>query len=122
MASKPAANATGPLGMEPAAFLQFGQDRSETMLEMQKDMFHAYEEASKAWVARVKSEAELWSNLAAKLAASHSLPEGMEAYKDCVSQRMQMAAEDGRRLFEDGQKIIGAMTRSLPNGFPKNGK
>jgi hypothetical protein len=122
MANKPAGNATGPLGMEPATFLQFGKDRSENMLEMQKELLHAYEEASQAWVARVKTEVELWSNLAAKLADSHSLPEGMDAYRDCVSQRMRMAVDDGKRLFEDGQKIVGAMTRSLSNGFPKNGK
>jgi hypothetical protein len=29
---------------------------------------------------------------------------------------MQMAAEDGRRLFDDGQKIIGVITRSLNGG------
>ena len=72
-----------------------------------------YEEASRAWLSRVKSEVELWSNLPSKLTATHSVPEGLETYRDCVSQRVQMAAEDGRRLFDDGQKIIGVITRSL---------
>ena len=51
-----------------------------------------------------------------QLTATHSVPEGLETYRDCVSQRMQMAAEDGRRLFDDGQKIIGVITRSLNGG------
>jgi len=30
-----------------------------------------------------------------------------------------MAAEDGRRMFEEGQKVIAAVTRSLSNGLSK---
>jgi len=35
-----------------------------------------------------------------------------------------MAAEDGHRLFEDGQRAIEFITRSLSNGWsnPKPGK
>jgi len=31
---------------------------------------------------------------------------------------MQMAAEDGRRLYDDCQKITQTITRSLSNGWP----
>jgi hypothetical protein len=40
------------------------------------------------------------------------------AYQQCVAQRMQMAAEDGRRLYDDCQKITQTITRSLSNGWP----
>jgi hypothetical protein len=48
---------------------------------------------------------DLWSELAAKLGSTHSVPEILQAYQKCVAQRMQMAAEDGRQLFEECQKI-----------------
>jgi hypothetical protein len=104
-----------------AGMMQFGRERTEAMLAVQKQLLDGYEEASRAWIARVKSEVELWSELAAKLSASASIPEGMEAYRECVSHRMQMAAEDGKRLFEEGQKIIGTLTKSFGNGLsPKH--
>ena len=100
-----------------AGIMQLGKERTEAMLAVQKQLLDGYEEASRAWIARVKSEVELWSELAAKLSASSSIPEGMEAYRECVSHRMQMAAEDGKRLFDEGQKIIGTLTKSFGNGL-----
>jgi Phasin protein len=102
--------------------MQLGKERTEAMLAVQKELLEGYEEASRAWIARVKSEVELWSHLAAKLSASASIPEGMEAYRECVSHRMQMAAEDGKKLFEEGQKIIGTLTKSFGNGLSQKKK
>ncbi len=110
-------DATAPAGVGAAQFLQLGKERTEAMFKMQKESLDEYEKASRAWVARVKSEVELWSELATKVTASRSIPEGLEAYRDCVSQRMQMAADDGRRLFEDGQKIIASVTKAVANGL-----
>lgn len=117
MARGTTGDATAPAGVGPAQFLQLGKERTEAMFKMQKELLDEYEKASQAWVARVKSEVELWSDLAAKVTASRSIPEGLEAYRDCVSQRMQMAADDGRRLFEDGQKIIASVTKAVANGL-----
>ena len=100
---------------------QLGKNQTEAMLTMQKEMMAAYEEASHAWIERVKSEVALWSDLASKLSASKSLPDGVDACRDVVAQRMKLAAEDGQRLMAEGQKIIGAVTRSLSNGWPKQG-
>jgi Phasin protein len=94
-------------------FLQFGKDRTDAMLNAQKELLGAYQEAGRSWLARMESELELWKELAAKLTASRSLPEGLKAYSDSMSQRMQMAAEDGRHLFEDAQKLISAITGSF---------
>lgn len=117
MARGTTGDATAPAGVGPAQFLQLGKERTEAMFKMQKELLDEYEKASQAWVARVKSEVELWSELATKVTASRSIPEGLEAYRDCVSQRMQMAADDGRRLFEDGQKIIASVTKAVANGL-----
>jgi hypothetical protein len=71
---------------------------------------------SRAWLARVKSEIELWSELATKLAATRSAPEAMEIYQQCIAQRTQMAAEDWQRLSEDFQRFTQTATRSPSNG------
>ena len=98
------------------------QERSEAMVNMQKELLDVYEQASRAWLARVKSEVDLWSDLATKLSATRSMPEALESYQKFVTQRMQMAAQDGRQLVEDCQKITQKMTRSLSgNGWPITG-
>jgi hypothetical protein len=89
------------------------------MVGMQKELLEAYEQTSQAWLTRVKSEVELWSELATKLAATRSPSEAMQAYQQCVTQRMQMAAEDGRQLSEDCQKMMNKLGHSLSNGWPK---
>ena len=100
----------------PAPFFELGKEQTEAMLNMHKELMDAYEQASRAWLLRVKSEAELWSELAAKLTATRSVPEAMEAYQSFIAQRMQMAAEDGRRQSEDAQAIIQKFTGLRPEG------
>jgi hypothetical protein len=87
------------------------------MPNVQKELLDAYEQINRAWLARVKTEVDLWSGLATKLTAAHSIPEAMTAYQDCVTQRLQMAAEDGRRLYDDCQKVTHKITDSLSHGL-----
>jgi hypothetical protein len=75
------------------------------MFNLQKELLDAYEQASRSWLDRVQPEMELWSRLAAELTATRSVPEALEAYQKNVGERMQMTEEDGRRLFDDCQKI-----------------
>jgi hypothetical protein len=89
-----------------------------TIPNVQKEILNVCEQASLAWLARVKSEVDLWSELATKLTATHSVPEAMTAYRQCVTHRVQMAAEDGRRLYDDCQKITHRITESLSHGLP----
>ena len=110
MASKPT-DASMP-------FLNLGKEQTEAMLIIQKELLDAYDQSSRAWLARVKSEVDLWSDLAKKLSTTQSVPDAVGAYQQCVAQRMQMAAEDGRRLYDDCQKITQTITRSLSNGWP----
>jgi len=115
MAGKGIESASG--GVAP--FLQLGKERTDAMLDVQRQLLDEYEEAGRMWLARVKSEVELWTELAKKVAASRTVPEGLDAYRDCVVQRMRMAAEDGLRLFEDGQRIVAAMTKAAANSGEK---
>jgi hypothetical protein len=95
-----------------------GKERIEAMLGMQKELVDAYEQASRAWLARVKLEVEFWSDLTTKLGAAHSAPEALETYQKSAAQRMQMAADDGRRLSEDCQKIMHKMTGLMSTKSP----
>src|SRR4029453_9118124 len=55
-------------------FPKLGKEQTEAVLGMQKELLEACEQASRAWLARVKSEVDLWSELATKLARTQSLP------------------------------------------------
>jgi len=107
---------------DPFPFFNPGKEQTEAMVGMQRELLEAYEDASHAWVARIKSEVDLWSHLAGKLAAIRSPSEAMQAYQECVAQRMQMAAEDGRRLADDCQKIMGKIGHSFSHGWPRTGR
>jgi hypothetical protein len=75
----------------------------------------SYEEASRARLARIQCEVSLWSELANKLGATRSVPEALETYAKCVSQRMQMAVDEGgdwpkkRRSFRKRSQSHWAM-------------
>ena|SRR6516165_8635754 len=102
-----------------APMFKMSKEQSDAMAGMQRELLDAYEQASRAWLARVKSEVDLWSGLANRLTATRSAPEALQAYQECVTQRMQMAADDGRRLFEECQKVSQKVTGALSNGWPK---
>jgi hypothetical protein len=100
------------------SFLKLGREQTEATFKIHKDMLEAYEEASRAWLARVQSEVELWSQLATKLAATRSFPDALGAYQESVAQRMQMAAEDGKRLSDDCRDMMGKIAGSMSRGWP----
>jgi hypothetical protein len=51
-----------------------GNERAEAMLRLQKELLDTCEQASRDWLTRLKSETELWSGLATKLAETRSVP------------------------------------------------
>jgi hypothetical protein len=55
--------------------------------------------------------------LAKKLSATQSVPDAVGAYQQCVAQRMQMAAEDRRRLYDDCQKITQTIGDPAKSAF-----
>jgi Phasin protein len=102
----------------PDNLLKLGRDQTAATFKIQQDVLAAFEQTSRAWLTRVQSEVDLWSQLAAKLAGTHSVPEALSAYQESVTRRMQMAAEDGKRLASDCQEIMGKITKSLSQGWP----
>ena len=107
-------DSTSPKGFMP--FFGFAQEPPQAMVALQKELLESYEKASSAWLARVKSEVDLWSELAEKLSTSASVHGAMEAYTKSVAQRMQMIAEDGQKLFENCQEITQRIAHSMGGG------
>ena len=108
------ASQAGKQAMPP--FVNWAQ--SDAAMAVQKAFLESYEQANRSWLARVQSEISLWSDLANKLSSTHSVPEAFEAYSKCVSQRMQMAAEDAHQLVDESQQLMQKVTHSLGNKLP----
>jgi Phasin protein len=104
-----------------ATFMHMGQEQAGAAASLQKEMLEAYEKSSRAWLARMQSEVGLWSELAAKLASTRSMSEAFEAYTKCVSQQMQMTAEDAQHVINDYHQITQRITKSLSSGSPMGG-
>ena len=94
---------------------------AEAGIVLQRELFKAFEQLSRTWLAHVQAEMALWSELATELAAVRSAPEALEAYMRCVSRQMHITAEDGERLFKDCQEVSQKVTKSItdPTTFRK---
>jgi hypothetical protein len=98
-------------------FLNWGQEQTGAALALQKELLASYEQVNRVWLARVQSDVGLWSDLATKLTATKTVPEALEAYAKCVSERMKMAVDDGRLLADEVQQITQKITKALGNGW-----
>ena len=100
-------NSTGPdslVAAKSGTIPLLGQEPGAEIRNMQKDLLDLYEQAWRVWLTRMKLEGNLWSEFTAKL-----YPFGSEALESCrkyMEQRMQIAAEDGRQLFEGWKTVI----------------
>ena len=99
-------------------FFNIGQERAEAAVALQKELSKPMSKPVALGLLACNPKCPLWSELATKLTATRSVPEALEAYTKCVSQRMQMTAEHGQRVFKDCQQITQKITKSLTNGWP----
>jgi hypothetical protein len=99
-------------------FFNIGQERAEAAVALQKELLEAYEQASRAWLARVQSEVALVVRASHEADSDALGPGSPRSLHQCVSQRMQMTAEHGQRVFKDCQQITQKITKSLTNGWP----
>ena len=115
MASKESTGSQATKATTPP-FLNWGQ--TDAAMAVQKAFLESCDQASRTWLTRMQSEVSLWSDLANKLTTTQSVPEAVEAYSKCVSQRMQMAADDARQLVEESQQAAQKIAKSMGNGWP----
>src|SRR5215510_2411430 len=92
--------------------VELANERTEAMLRLQKELLELYDQASRDWLAQLKSEAELWSGLATKLAGTRSVPDAIKSYQEWISQRVEMAAADAQRLSDECGTIMQKINRS----------
>jgi hypothetical protein len=92
-----------------------GKQRAEAVFKLQTEFSKYLQEANKAWVARVQSEASLASQLASELAAARSIPETTTAWQHWTKRRIELFAEDSRRLLADAEKLMETGGRMLGN-------
>ena len=90
--------------------LKLSEAQTNAIIDMQKRFLGACEEMGRAWLARVKSETELWSDLANEIQGARSIPDALSAYQHGMARRLQMAVDDGRRLAEDSQNLVSVIT------------
>jgi len=95
--------------------------RKSDATNLQKELLDTYEQASRAWLERMKSEMELWAALATKMSGTRSVPEALEVYQKGLAQRMQMAADDGQKLFDGCRNITQQITRAMSDGLSSPG-
>lgn len=121
MAGKETAGSTASKAGTPPYLLNWGQERTDAAIDLQKAILETYEQSSRAWLDRMQAEVSLWSDLANKLSGTKTVPEALDTCTKCVSQRIQMAADDGRRLVTDAQQITQKIAHTLGNGWPTAG-
>lgn len=80
------------------------------------------QEVNRNWFDRLQSEATLASEFATKLSAVRSIPETATVYQEWAAKRMEMAADDAKRLLADTQKLAETGMHLLSNGRPSNPK
>jgi len=104
-------------GLGPTSLAETGKKRAEEVFKLQAEFSKYLQEANKAWVARLQSEASLASQLTSELAAARSIPETTTAWQHWTKRRIELFAEDSRRLLADMEKLMETGGRMLGNGW-----
>ena len=98
-----------------------GKKRLDELVAKQTEQLEKLQEVNRNWIDRIQSQAKLGSEFVAKLTAARSIPEVATAYQEWASRQMEMATEDAKRIFADGQKLAETGARLLSNGWRSNG-
>jgi hypothetical protein len=83
----------------------------EGLTKIQKEFGGAFEETSRYWSDRAKSEAEFASDLVAKLSGARSIPDATTVYQEWLGRRMERLAEDSQKFAADCQKLTTEWTK-----------
>ena len=112
---------SSPSNITPSEFAAMGKKRLEELVAMQTELFEKFQEMNRNWFERLQSEAALASEFTNRLTAARSIPETTTVCQDWAKRRMEMSAEDAKRLMADGQKVFQTGTNMLANGWLSNG-
>jgi DNA repair exonuclease SbcCD ATPase subunit len=105
----------------PAEFAANREKQIERLAAIQTELIERLQEANRNWFERAKLEANLASDLAAKLTAARSIPETATVFQEWNSRHTEMAAEDAKRPLAEGQKFMETGARLLSKHWRPNG-
>ena len=89
----------------------------ETFAAAQRELFDKLLDTHRSWIDRMQLEAQIASEFASKMREAHSAPEVAKVCQEWTTRHMEMATEDARHLFSDGQKFLETGVRSLSVGW-----
>jgi len=97
-----------------------GKQCIEELFNVQTELLERLQETNQHWLERVQSEAALASKFAAKLTATHSVPEAMTTCQEWTGRQIEMIAEDSKLLVADTQRFMETGARLLWNDWWSN--
>jgi len=103
--------------IDPAQFAEMGQKQVAALVDMQRELIGVIEEVSREWADRAQDEAKLATEFAGKLSTARSIPDATAIWHEWLTRRMEIFAEDSRRIAADSQKLMTAAARALSNGW-----
>jgi Phasin protein len=115
------AEKASPASLVTPEFAEMGKKRLEELVAIQSEQLKKLQEVNQHWLERMQSEATLASEFTAKLTAARSMPEVATAYQEWTQRHMEMAADDAKRIFDDGQKLAETGARLLSSGWHRDG-
>ena len=110
-----------PPNLIPPEFAAMGKKRFEDFVAMQSELVEKLQQMNRNWLDRMQSDATLVSEFATELTAARSIPETATVSQKWAARRMEMAAEDAKRLLADGQSFMETGVHLLSNGWLPNG-
>ena len=109
------------LELFPPEFTAMGKERLEALTAIQTEQLETLQEMNRSWFERMQLKAMLASEFTYKLMAAHTLTELAMAYQQWAGRRMMMAAEDGKCILAEGQKLAATGARLFSTGWLSNG-
>jgi Phasin protein len=106
---------SSPLNLIPPEFAAFGTKGLEGLVQAQSEFFEKIQKVNQDWFDRIQLEATVASEFATKLTAARSVPETAAICQEWARRRLEMAAEDGKRLLGNGQQFMEMGARLLSN-------
>jgi hypothetical protein len=123
MAQKEAPIGKGPPSIPDAPELAAMATKGlKELAEAQSEFIENIREANRKCLDRLQSEAALASEFVSKLTVSHSIADTTAACQEWGKRRMEIFAEDGKRLMADSQKFMERSARLLSKGWRSNGQ
>ena len=116
MAKSKGRDATSLSDLSAGGFLASQSKGVETVKEAQKQLLDTFEQFNRQQLARGKREMEFASEFAGKITSARSVPDVMNAYQNWISKRMALYVEDGRKLFEDSQRVLNTTMKLFSLG------